>query len=187
MEYDNIETCDHGDVELIYNWQEKSSIDQLKRHVETKNYSAITVSTSSRHAALKNLACQLAPEQLITTSASHHPCKMYIYTPPAHQQKPRPGEPFDGMISTSDIAGCWTCACVPCGCACFAKEAQGQDRHIRKGVAFCCWVLPFPLHDYWVRRPGTNSFHREGDPGDTESYVNSRWTFDGLKCGVKLC
>merc|ERR1719337_541583 len=43
-EYTNIDMCGQGDVEIIGNWTASHSIDDLKRMVETKGYSAFTVS-----------------------------------------------------------------------------------------------------------------------------------------------
>jgi len=192
-EYDNIDMCRQGDVESKCDWRSNTSIEELKRTVETKNYSSITVSNghpSFGHAALKNFPYQLTPEQCKPiSSCCHHPCKIYIYTPPAHQQKPqapRPGEAFDGMISTSDIQGCWACACVPGGCACLTKRAQGQDRLFHAGVVFLFFGLPCPFSEPRVRHPGTNGFYKEGEPNNVDFYPNSRCASNGASCSIKL-
>lgn len=193
MEFQNIDMCRQGDVEIVHDWRSRTSIEELKRKVEQCGYSAITVSDgtpSFGHAALKQFNFQLTPAHCKPISTCcRHPCKIYIYTPPAHLQKPAlpVGECFEGSISTSDIAGCWACACVPGGCACFKKEAQGPDRLLHKGCAFCFFVLPIPFQEPRVRHPGTNGFYKEGEPGNVDTYTSSRCVCNGLACSIKLC
>lgn len=193
MEYSNIDMCCQGDVEIVHDWRSRTSIEDLKKKVEECGYSAITVSDgtpSFGHAALKQFHFQLTPEHCKPiSSCCRHPCKIYIYTPPPHLQKaPLPaGENFPGCISTSDIQGCWACACVPGGCACFKKEAQGPDRLLHKGLVFLFFAIPCPFAEPRIRRAGTNGFYKEGEPGNVDSYTNSRCTCNGLACSMKLC
>lgn len=77
-EYQNIDMCGQGDVEIIHDWRKKYSIDDLKRVVEEKNYSAVCVG-SFGHAALKKFDFQLdsshcKPSRGYTNS-------IYIFTP----------------------------------------------------------------------------------------------------------
>jgi len=53
--------CGQGDVEIIKDWKSKYSIEDLKRMVEQKGYSAISVG-SFGHAALKKFSYQLKQE-----------------------------------------------------------------------------------------------------------------------------
>ena len=60
--YENIDMCGQGDAELIWDWKSKTTLEQMKKTAEEKNYSAITVSSgnpSFGHAALKNFHWQL--------------------------------------------------------------------------------------------------------------------------------
>ena len=57
-----------GDVEIIHNWREEHSIEDLQRLVERKGYSAISVG-SFDHAALKKFPYQL--------TADHCDCLLY--------------------------------------------------------------------------------------------------------------
>eukprot|EP00944_MAST-04C_sp_MAST-4C-sp1_P002531 g2531.t1 len=56
----NIDMCGQGDVEIIQNWRSTHSIDDLKKIVEAKGYSAVCVG-SFGHAALKKFSFQLTP------------------------------------------------------------------------------------------------------------------------------
>lgn len=82
-EHSNIDMCGQGDVEIIGDWKATHSIEDLKRIVEQKGYSAITVSAgqpSFGHAALKKFSYQLRPSlcKPISTCCKH-PCTIYIY------------------------------------------------------------------------------------------------------------
>ena len=58
--HQNIDMCGQGDVEIIWNWRSKHSIEDLKRIVEQKGYSAISV-CSGGFATLKQFSYQLTP------------------------------------------------------------------------------------------------------------------------------
>eukprot|EP00929_Paragymnodinium_shiwhaense_P112076 TRINITY_DN80338_c0_g1_i1.p1 TRINITY_DN80338_c0_g1~~TRINITY_DN80338_c0_g1_i1.p1 ORF type:complete len:423 (+),score=46.84 TRINITY_DN80338_c0_g1_i1:106-1374(+) len=96
MEYVDIDMCGQGDTEIIQAWREKTSIEAMKKTVEEKSYSAITVSNGNPafgHAALKKFNYQLTPQHCKHISTCcRHPCKMYIYTRPenAHEAPPAP-------------------------------------------------------------------------------------------------
>lgn len=192
MEYRNIDMCGQGDVEIVPNWTSRTSIEELKRKVEESGYSAITVSDghpSFGHAALKQFQYQLTSEHCKPISTCcHHPCKIYIYTPPPRMQRPQlpVGVDFPGCIATKDIQGCWGCACVPLGCACLNKVEQGPDRLLHKGVAFLFGVIPCPFSEPRVRHPGTNGFYKEGEPGNIDTYASSERMCNGLSCSCKL-
>ncbi len=62
--HQNIDMCGQGDVEIIWNWHSTHSIEDLKRIVEQKGYSAFSVPDQglpgrSPHAALKQFSYQL--------------------------------------------------------------------------------------------------------------------------------
>lgn len=84
--YNNIDMCRQGDVDIILDWKRHMSIDDLKRIVEERGYSAFTVSNGSPsfgHAALKKFPFALTPEHCKPiSSCCRHPCTIYIYTPP---------------------------------------------------------------------------------------------------------
>jgi len=95
-----------------------------------------------------------------------------------------------GIISAEDMAGCWTCACIPLGCACFEKRAVGHDRLVHKGLAFCCFVLPCHFVEPRVRVPGTNGFYKEDEGPSSrniDTYHSSGCVCNGLACSMKLC
>ena len=83
--YSNIDMCGQGDVEIIGDWKRKHSIDDLKRMVEERGYSAFTVSAgqpSFGHAALKRFPFELTKEHCKPISTCcRHPCTIYILTP----------------------------------------------------------------------------------------------------------
>lgn len=89
-QYSNIDMCGQGDVEIIGNWKTHKSIDDLKRIVEQKGYSAFTVSAGSPsfgHAALKKFPFLLTKEHCKPISTCcRHPCTIYIYTPSEAEQ-----------------------------------------------------------------------------------------------------
>lgn len=82
-QYSNIDMCGQGDVEIIGDWKKKHSIEDLKRMVEQKGYSAFTVSAgkpSFGHAALKKFSFKLTKELCKPISTCcRHPCTIYIY------------------------------------------------------------------------------------------------------------
>ena len=70
--HEDIDMAYQGDVEIIHNWREEHSIEDLQRIVERKGYSAISVG-SFDHAALKKFPYQLtaghcAPSQGYTNT-----------------------------------------------------------------------------------------------------------------------
>ena len=59
--HEDIDMAYQGDVEIIHNWREEHSIEDLQRVVERKGYSAISVG-SFDHAALKKFPYQLTAD-----------------------------------------------------------------------------------------------------------------------------
>lgn len=90
QEHRDIDMCAQGDVEIIPNWRSRMTINDLKRIVEERGYSAFTVGDGEDtfdHAALKNFDYQLTPEHCKPTKG--YSCRIYIYTPSApHLAKP---------------------------------------------------------------------------------------------------
>jgi hypothetical protein len=104
-----------------------------------------------------------------------------------YSAREEPSQPF--YIPAEDMAGCWTCACIPLGCACFQKTAEGSDRLVHKGCAFCLFALPVPFVEPRVRVPGTNGFYKEDEgpsSGNVDRYHSSRFVCNGVSCSVKL-
>ena len=98
--HQNIDMCGQGDVEIIPNWRATHSIEDLKRIVEQKGYSAFTVSSgqpSFGHAALKKFPYQLtAGHCKPITTCCNHPCTIYIWSGGvARQEMNRVGGPPD--------------------------------------------------------------------------------------------
>jgi len=84
-QYNNIDMCGQGDVEIIGDWKRHHTIASLKKIVEEKRYSAFTVSNgqpSFGHAALKKFNFVVTKEHCKPiTACCRHPCTIYIYTP----------------------------------------------------------------------------------------------------------
>merc|ERR1712167_419448 len=72
----NIDMCCQGDVEIIQNWRSTHSIDDLKKIVEAKGYSAMCVG-SFGHAALKKFNFQLTPGHCKPSNGYTN--ELYIY------------------------------------------------------------------------------------------------------------
>jgi hypothetical protein len=96
-------------------------------------------------------------------------------------------ETFPGYISAYDLEGCWACVCVPLGWACFKKEAQGPDSLLLHGLCFVCCVIPCPFRDMRHRVPGTNGFHKEGEPDDVDHHWSRSCDCNGPSCSIRLC
>jgi hypothetical protein len=98
-------------------------------------------------------------------------------------------EPFPGYIPAHDLQGCWACACVPFGCACFRKEAQGPDSLLHHGCVFLCCVMPCHFREMRHRVPGMNGFHKEGESQDqnVDHYYGRRCVCNGSSCSLRLC
>jgi len=77
-EHQNIDMCGQGDVEIIPNWRASYSIDSLKRIVEEKGYSAISIGTF-QHAALKKFDYQLTAKHC--GKSSMYTNQFFIYFP----------------------------------------------------------------------------------------------------------
>ena len=75
--HQNIDMCGQGDVEIIWNWRSKHSIEDLKRIVEQKGYSAISV-CSGGFATLKQFSYQLTPGHCKPTRGYTN--TLYIYS-----------------------------------------------------------------------------------------------------------
>ena len=88
-QYSNIDMCGQGDVEIIGDWKRKHSIEDLKRMVEERGYSAFTVSAgqpSFGHAALKKFPFALTKAHCKPISTCcRHPCTIHVFTPAGAQ------------------------------------------------------------------------------------------------------
>jgi len=70
--------CGQGDIEIISNWRASQSIEDLKRIVEKKGYSAISVG-SFGHAALKKFDYQLTAKHCARSPGYTN--QLFIYFP----------------------------------------------------------------------------------------------------------
>jgi hypothetical protein len=89
-------------------------------------------------------------------------------------------------ISTSEIAGCWACACFPMGLAVFSKTAVGDDELIHSG----CLLLPVPLPfcgEHRIRIPNTNGFYKLGEPANVDMHSSESFVTNGPSCSLKFC
>lgn len=75
--------CNQGDVHCEDGWKSRFSIEDLKKIVIEKGYSAVTVSNgqpSFGFACFKSFDFKLEKKHLKPiTSCCHAPCKIYIY------------------------------------------------------------------------------------------------------------
>jgi len=80
-EYNNMDMCGQGDVELVQNWTSKYSLEELKRYVVEKNCMAISLSPGNKSfnfAAIKNFNYQLKHEHCKPSKGYQN--TLYIYT-----------------------------------------------------------------------------------------------------------
>uniref|UniRef100_A0A7S3UXM9 Uncharacterized protein n=1 Tax=Heterosigma akashiwo TaxID=2829 RepID=A0A7S3UXM9_HETAK len=192
--------CMQGDVEIIHNWRSTHSIDDLKRIVQEKGYSCFTVSSgnpSFGHAALKKFPYQVTKDHCKPISqCCRHPCTIYIYHPPSSGAiiTAQPGAQGTGpewtnprpKISAEEIAGCWCCACIPGGCALYAKEARGPDALVHKGLALIFFGLPICFEEHRTRHPNTNGFFKNGEPGNIDTYSSKDCACNGSACNIRI-
>jgi hypothetical protein len=84
MAYKDIDMCGQGDVEIIGDWKQNHTIEDLKRMCEEKNYSAFSVCSagvpSFGHAALKKFDFKLTKEDCKPTQG--YSCLIFIYESP---------------------------------------------------------------------------------------------------------
>jgi len=95
-EHQNIDMCGKGDIEIISNWRASHSIEDLKRIVEKKGYSAISVGGFG-HAALKKFNYQLT---------SKHCARSRGYTNQLFIYFPGQSEGISGNISNDGAGDC---------------------------------------------------------------------------------
>jgi len=77
-EHKNMDMCGQGDVMIISDWRKKYSVEDLKKIVEQKGYSAISVG-SFGHAAVKSFNYQLKLSHCRPTNGYTN--TIYIYSP----------------------------------------------------------------------------------------------------------
>ena len=100
--YTNIDMCCQGDVEVVYDWKRHHTIASLKKIVEEKGYSAMSIG-SFGHAALKDFDFALTPQHC--KRASGYTCTIHIYNPPT--PKPAGGpKPRLILVKPGDRRAC---------------------------------------------------------------------------------
>ena len=108
-QHNNIDMCGQGDVEIIPDWKRHKSIDDLKKMVEDRGYSAFTVSNgkpSFGHAALKKFDYILTPQHCKPVSTCcKHPCTIYIFTPGGVGDSQRKVSSFFSDVDVSHSEG----------------------------------------------------------------------------------
>ena len=91
-------------------------------------------------------------------------------------------------ISTGEIAGKWTCCCIPGGWACFEKVAQSEDQLEHHGCVCLFFGIPCPFDgEIRRRKPNTNNFYKVGEEGNVDSYLSPGCVCNGISCSVRLC
>lgn len=91
-------------------------------------------------------------------------------------------------ISAADIAGKWTCCCIPGGCSLFEKIALGEDELLHKGCVLLFFVIPTAFQEPRRRSPNTNAFYKVGDIStNVDMYFSSWFSCNGTSCSIKLC
>ena len=79
-EHHNVDMCCQGDVEIVWNWRKTYSLEDLKRIVEVKGYSSVTVSEQFQHAIFKEFDFQLEPSHCQPVeSCCGRPCTIHIH------------------------------------------------------------------------------------------------------------
>ena len=79
-EHHNVDMCCEGDVEIVWNWRNTHSLEDLKRIVVVKGYSSVTVSEQFQHAIFKDFEFQLEPSHCRSVeSCCGRPCTIHIY------------------------------------------------------------------------------------------------------------
>jgi hypothetical protein len=155
----NIDMCGQGDVEIIGNWRSTHSIDDLKKIVEAKGYSAVCVG-SFGHAALKKFDYQLTPQHCKPSQGYTN--EIYIYSPGGVLSNSMPGAEKGGeaeILSAQHLSGCWSCACWPGFGGCEYKSAEGDNTLRHTGV---CLPFCLPYSDVWDREGQSNTFRKRG-------------------------
>jgi len=118
-----------------------------------------------------------------TISGKHHPHLVLGTHPPIGEWSasyPR--------ISTGEIAGKWTCCCIPGGWACFEKVAQSEDQLEHHGCVCLFFGIPCLFGgEIRRRKPNTNKFYKVGEEGNVDSYLSPGCVCNGISCSVRLC
>mmetsp|Transcript_27376 Transcript_27376/g.63591 ORF Transcript_27376/g.63591 Transcript_27376/m.63591 type:complete len:218 (-) Transcript_27376:54-707(-) len=109
-----------------------------------------------------------------------------VAQPPLGVAPPATALPYQGLITTKDIEGCWICCCFPfCWWALFKKVATGPDTLNHVGCLFSPVLCPFD--EPRTRVAGTNGFSKDGEPGNIDKYESDHCVCNGPSCSMKLC
>ena len=112
-EHQNIDMCGQGDVEIIHDWRSTHSVDDLKRIVEQKGYSAVCVG-SFGHAALKKFPYQLTPGHCKPSRGYTNTLYIWENGGGAVTAQPQAVKSYQpGDLSARAVKGCYvgTCLC----------------------------------------------------------------------------
>merc|ERR550534_461039 len=101
-EHQNIDMCGQGDVEIISNWRASHSIEDLKRIVEKKGYSAISVGCFG-HAALKKFDYQLTAKHCATSHGYTN--QLFIWFPGQSDGTSCDIKPVSNQQGTFNLSG----------------------------------------------------------------------------------
>ena len=105
--------------------------------------------------------------------------------PPPNCYAP-PGALGAGLIQTKDVEGCWICCCFPfMWWSLFQKQATGPDSLDYSGCLIAPLLCPFVEHRQRV--PGTNRFHKVGDPNNVDWHKSPSCVWNGPACAMRLC
>ena len=110
-EHQNIDMCGQGDVEIIHNWRSTHSVDDLKRIVEQKGYSAVCVG-SFGHAALKKFPYQLTPGHCKPSRGYTNTLYIWENGGGAVTAQPQAVKSYQpGDLSARAVKGCYVGSC----------------------------------------------------------------------------
>ena len=90
------------------------------------------------------------------------------------------------LIQTKDTEGCWICCCFPfMWWSLYQKQATGPDSLDYSGCLIAPLLCPFVEHRQRV--PGTNRFHKVGDPNNVDWHKSPSCVWNGPACAMRLC
>mmetsp|Transcript_28493 Transcript_28493/g.33699 ORF Transcript_28493/g.33699 Transcript_28493/m.33699 type:complete len:176 (-) Transcript_28493:146-673(-) len=111
-----------------------------------------------------------------------------VTTQPTSSNTPKPVQwtaPYP-MIKTEEIAGDWTCCCIPGGWACFKKIALDANTLEHTGLVCLFFGIPCIFTEKRIRHPNTNGFYKDGEKQNIDVYCNKNCVCNGISCSTKL-
>jgi len=86
----------------------------------------------------------------------------------------------------NEIAGQWTCVCVPGGCGHYSQQDIGGNAFNKAGVVCLFFGIPVKFGpEPWDKIDGRNITHKRGDEGSRNVYFTPNWICHGCGCECK--